>query len=166
MRREEEPTQMKPPLKLSAIEQEHLQDLYDAAGVARDELPYTPAFEQFVQDFQDRTFKNAEPEQFYGAIIKYTRTSSNALKNDAAELPLNEEQLKQLKVILSRHASAGRVMPYSDGFNNAKNEFKRTVGVELTDLQFWQAVLKTAGSKRKPPPPRKKVSKADDEDDE
>ena len=29
------------PLKLSAIDQEHLQELYDASGVARDELPYT-----------------------------------------------------------------------------------------------------------------------------
>src|SRR4051794_18154178 len=48
---------MKPSLKLSAIEQEHLQDLYDAAGVARDELPYTEIFEKFVSDFQDRTFK-------------------------------------------------------------------------------------------------------------
>jgi hypothetical protein len=156
---------MKPPLKLSAIEQEHLQDLYDAAGVARDELPYTPTFEKFVADFQDRTFKNAEPEQVYGAIIKYTRTSSNALKNDAADLPLNPDQLKQLKTVLTRHASAGRVMPYSDAFNHAREEFKRTAGVELTELQFWQGVLKTAGSKRKPPPPRKKAAKADDDDE-
>jgi hypothetical protein len=157
---------MKPPLKLSAIEQEHLQDLYDAAGVARDELPYTPEFEKFVQDFQDRTFKNAEPEQVYGAIIKYTRTSSNSMKNIAVDLPLDEEQLKKLKPVLTRHASAGRVMPYSDAFTNAKNEYKKHTGVELSDLQFWQAVLKTAGSKRKPPPPRKRASKADEEDDE
>ena len=32
---------MKVPLKLNSIDQEHLQELYDAAGVARDELPYT-----------------------------------------------------------------------------------------------------------------------------
>src|SRR5258706_8529305 len=32
---------MKVPLKLNSIDQEHLQELYNAAGVARDELPYT-----------------------------------------------------------------------------------------------------------------------------
>ena len=36
---------MKVPLKLNSIDQEHLQELYDSAGVARDELPYTPAFD-------------------------------------------------------------------------------------------------------------------------
>ena len=30
---------MNVPLKLNAIDQEHLQELYNAAGVARDELP-------------------------------------------------------------------------------------------------------------------------------
>src|SRR5687767_14353654 len=56
-------TMMRPALKLNAIEQEHLQELYDAAGVARDELPYTEQFTQLCQDFQDRAFKNADPEQ-------------------------------------------------------------------------------------------------------
>lgn len=158
---------MKPPLKLSAIEQEHLQDLYNAAGVSRDELPYTPAFEKFVQDFQDRTFKNADPEQVYGAIIKYTRTSINASVDDGSDhLPLTDDQRKALKVILTRHATGGKVLPYSDGFTNARNEFKRTAGVEMTELQFWQAVLKTAGAKRKPPPPRKRATAAADDDDE
>src|SRR5688572_2129173 len=57
---QKEPMQMRPPLKLSAIDQEHLQELYDASGVARDELPYTDSFEELSQGFQDRTFKNAE----------------------------------------------------------------------------------------------------------
>src|SRR5579872_5953236 len=43
-----EPT-MNIPLKLNAIDQEHLQELYNAAGVARDELPYTEQFEQLCQ---------------------------------------------------------------------------------------------------------------------
>lgn len=159
---------MKPPLKLSAIEQEHLQDLYDAAKTARDELPYTTIFDQFVQDFQDRTFKNAEPEQVYGAMIKYTRTSSNPASAEAGavELPLTDEQLKLLKQMLGRHATAGKVLPYSDGFIAARNEFIKVSGVELSELQFWQAVLKTAGAKRRPPPPRKKAKVADDEDGE
>ena len=69
---------MKAPLKLNSIDQEHLQELYNSAGVARDELPYSPAFDNLVQGFQDRTFKNAEPEQVFGAIVKYVRSSSNA----------------------------------------------------------------------------------------
>src|SRR5687768_4868361 len=98
---------MKPSLKLSAIEQEHLQDLYDAAGVARDELPYTPVFEQFVRDFQDRTFKNADPEQVYGALLKYTRTGANSAKAEGnppsePDLPITDEQRKQLKQVLAR----------------------------------------------------------------
>jgi hypothetical protein len=159
---------MKPPLKLSAIEQEHLQDLYDAAKTARDELPYTETFEQFVRDFQDRTFKNAEPEQVYGAMIKYTRTSSNPASTEPqAELPLTDEQLKLMKQMLGRHATGGKVLPYSDGFVNARNEFNKVAGVELTELQFWHAVLKTAGAKRRPPPARKKATAkvADDDDD-
>ena len=69
---------MKVPLKLNAIDQEHLQELYNSAGVARDELPYTQQFEDLWQGFQDRTFKNADREQVFAAIIKYVRSSSNA----------------------------------------------------------------------------------------
>src|ERR1044072_7534176 len=69
---------MRVSLKLNAIEQEHLQELYDAAGVARDELPYSEQFDKLVQDFQDRTFKNAEPEQVFGALLKYVRSSTCA----------------------------------------------------------------------------------------
>src|SRR4029453_9358868 len=85
---------MKVPLKLNAIDQEHLQELYNSAGVARDELPYTPAFDGLVQGFQDRTFKNADAEQMFGALLKYTRSSKNA----ATEQPpssLDEDQLKR-----------------------------------------------------------------------
>ena len=53
------------------------------AGVARDELPYSEKFEEIWSGFQDRTFKNADPEQVYGALLKYTRSSSNS----ATELP-------------------------------------------------------------------------------
>src|SRR3954469_12808483 len=100
---------MKPSLKLSAIEQEHLQDLYDAAGVARDELPYTAVFEKFVADFQDRTFKNADPEQVYGALLKYTRTGSSPGRGDpganpTSDITLTDDQKKMLKTVLSRHA--------------------------------------------------------------
>ena len=69
---------MLPPLKLNSIDTEHLQELYNSSGIARDELPYTDAYEELWQGFQDRTFKNAEREQLFGAMLKYTRSSSNA----------------------------------------------------------------------------------------
>src|SRR5688500_19747165 len=92
---------MRVPLKLNAIEQEHLQELYNAAGVARDELPYSEKFEEIWSGFQDRTFKNAEREQVYGAIIKYVRSSSNA-STEQPDAKLDEEQAKRLKSLLPR----------------------------------------------------------------
>ncbi len=153
---------MRPPLKLNSIDQEHLQELYNASGIARDELPYTDAFETVWQGFQDRTFKNAEREQLFGAIIKYVRSSSNS----ATELPaskLNDDQLKQLKGLLVRHAKGGKILPYSDEFENAQKEFLRHSGVELTPGEFWQSIARAQGTKRRPPA-RKKVAVPEVED--
>ena len=157
---------MKPPLKLNAIDQEHLQELYNASGVARDELPYTPVFEQLVQGFQDRTFKNADPEQVFAALLKYTRSSSNAATEQPA-VTLDEDQLKRLKAALSRHLVGGKILPYSDEFNAARSEFIKAAGVEVPEQDFWRAILRSQGNKRRPPP-RKKVAAAakEEEDDE
>jgi hypothetical protein len=156
---------MKVPLKLNSIDQEHLQELYDSAGVARDELPYSPTFDELVQGFQDRTFKNADPEQVYGALLKYTRSS----KNSATELPpsaVSDDQLKQLKAALSRHLIGGKILPYSDEFKAARAEFIKATGMEVSEQDFWRAILRLQGSKRRPPAPRKKLAaKVDDDDD-
>lgn len=146
---------MRPPLKLNAIEQEHLQELYNAAGVARDELPYSPQFDELCQGFQDRTFKNAEKEQVFGAILKYVRSSSNSASGVPIESKLNEDQLKQIKVLMPRHAKGGKVLPYSDEFEAARKEFTKLSSVELTELEFWQSMQKAMGPKRQPPPRRK-----------
>ncbi len=109
------------PLKLGSIEQQHLQELYEAAGVPRDDLPYTPALAQVCRDFQDRTFKNADHEQVYAAMIKYVRSSGNA----STQLPpgtLNDDQLKHLKPVLSRHNVGGKILPYSDEFEALRKE--------------------------------------------
>jgi hypothetical protein len=155
---------MKPPLKLNAIDQEHLQELYNASGVARDELPYTTVFEQLVQGFQDRTFKNADAEQVFAALLKYTRSSSNAA-TDQPPVTLDEDQLKRLKAALSRHLIGGKILPYSDEFNAARAEFIKAAGVDVPEQDFWRAILRVQGSKRRPPP-RKKVAAAAKEDDE
>ena len=100
---------MKVPLKLNAIDQEHLQELSNATGVARDELPYTQEFEDLCQGFQDRTFKNADREQVFAAIIKYVRSSSNAAGQVEAST-ITDDQVKQLKAAPFA-ASRGREDP-------------------------------------------------------
>ena len=154
---------MRVPLKLNAIEQEHLQELYNAAGVARDELPYSPKFDEIWQGFQDRTFKNAEREQVYGAIIKYVRSSSNA-STAQPESKLHEDQLKQLKVMLPRHAKGGKILPYSDEIDAARKEFTKLSSVELTEQEFWQAIMRAQGPKRRPPKRAKVTAPAEEEE--
>ena len=156
---------MKPPLKLNAIDQEHLQELYNSAGVARDELPYTPAYDALVQGFQDRTFKNASHEQVFGAIIKYTRSSGNAPTQQPPG-NLSDDQLKQLKAVLSRHLTGGKVLPYSDEFEAARGEFNKQAGTDVTDHDFWRAIIRLQGAKRRPPTRKKVAAPAAEEEDD
>jgi len=157
---------MRPSLKLNAIEQEHLQELYDAAGVARDELPYSDQFTKLCEDFQFRAFKNAEPEQVYGAMLKYVRSSTNSSKN-VEDSVLDSEQLKQLKNVVRRHAKAGKVLPYSSEFESALKEFGTLTGITLSPRDFWLSIARSQGRARKPPKRAAKVPKdADDEGDD
>jgi hypothetical protein len=155
---------MRPPLKLSAIDQEHLQELYNAAGVARDELPYTPAYDGICQGFQDRTFKNAHPEQVFLALMKYVRSGTNSA-GLVTPTALSEEQLKKLKELMPRHTKGGKLIPYSDEFESLQKEFIKHVQVDLTALDFWRAVMQAHGPKRRPPK-RTKVPAAPVEDDD
>lgn len=153
------------PLKLNAIDQEHLQELYNAAGVARDELPYTEVYETLCQGFQDRTFKNANREQVFAAIIKYVRSSGNA-STDVEAPNLSDEQIKQLKAVLSRHLSGGKILPYSDAFESARAEFNKVAGTDFNEHAFWHAILKSQGPKRQPPKRKKVAAAKPDEDDD
>lgn len=159
---------MRPPIKLSAIDQEHLQELYDSIGIARDELPYTEGFEKLHAEFQDRTFKNAEREQLFVAMCKHVRSSTNAAGKPSEDFGgLTEDELKALKPIVSKHSKAGKLLPYSDEIESARKEFCKTCGKELDAGQFWRAMSKAAGSKRVMPPRRQKVAVAkDDEGDD
>jgi len=155
---------MRPPIKLSAIDQEHLQELYNEAGFARDELPYTSAFDAICQGFQDRTFKNAHPEQVYAALLKYIRSGSHPAQ-PPQEVALSEEQLKKLKDLLPRHAKGGKVLPYGDEFEAAQKEFNKVAGVSLEGGEFWRAIIRSQGPKRRPPK-RVKVTAPPAEEDE
>ena len=142
---------MRVPLKLSSIDREHLQELYDAAGVARDQLPYSAQFDEIWQGFQDRTFKNAEKEQVYGALLKYVRSGSHPPLDGAPAIDLTDDQVKQLKAILPRHAKGGKVLPYSDEFEVARGEFNKAAGTQFSEGEFWHAILRSQGPKPKPP---------------
>src|SRR5271170_4319036 len=139
---------MRPPLKLSSIDQEHLQELYDQSGVARDELPYTEAFEQLCQGFQDRTFKNAHPEQVFAALCKHVRSGGNSAKEQGVLISLTEEQIIKLKAMLPRHAKGGKLLPYGDEFDAANKEFNKVSGAALEASIFWRAITKSGSGKR------------------
>ena len=152
------------PLKLSAIDQEHLQELYDASGIARDELPYTPSFDTLCEGFQDRTFKNATPDQVYAALLKYTRSSTNSSKATEA-VALTDDQRKTLKTMLVKHGSGGKLLPYSDAFASALRDFNNQAHMSLSELDFWRGVTGSGGAKRKPPTRAPKPKKEADDDD-
>jgi len=155
---------MLPPLKLNSIDTEHLQELYNSSGIARDELPYTDAYEILWQGFQDRTFKNAEREQLFGAMLKYIRSSSNSA-GEQYNTSLSEDQLKVLKQMVVRHSKGGKLLPYSEELETALKEFNKHAGVELTAAEFWHSVIRAQGAKRRPPPRKKAVAAAVAEDD-
>lgn len=160
---------MRPPMKLSAIDQEHLQELYDEIGVARDELPYTEAFDRLCDGFQARTFKNAEKEQIYVALCKHVRSSTVAAKSagTADAGGLNDEQLAELKKLLPKYARGGKLLPYSDEFEVCRREFVKLIGSDLEHGRFWRAVCRVQGVKRVAPPRRRAVTtRADDTDDD
>jgi hypothetical protein len=157
---------MQPPLKLNAIEQEHLQELYDAAGVARDELPFTEKFDELWLGFQNRTFKNAEREQVFGAILKYVRSSGNVATDQSGNRNLTDDQAKQLKSLLTKTVKGGKVLPYSSEFETVRRDFNKLIGAELNERDFWLAIQQSQGPKRRPPKRTKAVAKEEEVEEE
>ncbi len=127
------------PLKLSAIEQQHLQELYDAAGVPRDSLPYTEALDQMCRDFQDRAFKNAGPAQVYGALVKYIK-SSNCPKGAVVEVIIEEPLATNLKRVRDHRVGKAKIAPYTSEFESARKEFINATGIEMTESEFYRGL--------------------------
>jgi len=126
-------------LKLGSIEQEHLQEMYEATGVPREDLPYSPAFSLLCQSFQDRTFKNADEGQVYHAIIKYVR-SSRCAKSRGAEPDAPGERVERARMLKSQRPLVGTLRPYTSEFDAARAEFTRKGGGELSPNEFWRVV--------------------------
>jgi len=152
---------MLPPLKLNDIEQEHLQEVYDAAETPREELPYSPAFDKLCQDFQDRAFKNAQPQQIYMALIKYTRVGSHP--SGASVAVITPEQFKTLKLIIKKHGMSGRLIPYTDEFESSRAEFNKTCGLALENRDIWLAITKSQPKPRVPVKTKKRIETEDED---
>jgi len=151
---------MSTPLKLGAIEQEHLQELYEAAGIPRDDLPYSPELTQLCKDFQDRAFRNADEPQVYGALLKYVRSSkcSTSATVDPAVTAAYAAQAAQLK---ASQPGAAKLRPYTPAFDSAREAFAKTreAGApELSPRDFWNIIK--LSSRRAAPPPRKALAAA------
>jgi hypothetical protein len=91
-------------------------------------------------------------------MLKYVRSSSNAA-TAAPEDAVSEDQLKQLKSVVSKHAMGGKILPYSDEFIAARAEFTKVAGKELSEQDFWRSILRSQGNRRRPPK-RAKVAAA------
>ena len=74
--------------------------------------------------------------------------------------------MKQVKAVLSRHLVGGKILPYSDEFNIARAEFNKAAGLDLSELDFWRAILRSQGNKRRPPPRKKVAAAAKEEEDD
>ncbi len=124
------------PLKLSSIEVQHLQELYDAAGIPRDVLPYTAELDQLCLDFQDRAFKNAGPGQVYGALVKYVK-SSKCPKTGPAEMKEDAPNAETIRKVKEHRAGKAKLSPYTPEFEQARKEFIHAHKTDLSEAEFY-----------------------------
>ena len=144
------------PLKLGVIEQQHLQELYDAAGVARDDLPYSPELARVCRDFQDRTFKNANEAQVYGALLKYARSGRRTKGASAAAPAAPPGRVEQARLLRAQRQAMPKLRPYTRDFDSARAGFARGGGPDLSPGEFW-SVVRLASA---PAGPRQRVAAA------
>ena len=137
-------------LKLGLIEQQHLQELYDAAGVPRDELPYSAEMLRVCREFQDRTFKNASEAQVYGAMLKYVRSGRRGVGAKAEATPAPPQRLEHARLLKAQRPVGVRLEPYTAAFDHARDAFARNGGAALSQQEFW-GVVRLAGGKRSRP---------------
>jgi len=142
------------PLKLGSIEQQHLQELYEAAGVPRDELPYSDTLTKVCQEFQDRTFKNASEAQVYGALLKYVRSGRRAPAAGSEKDPVPPGREEHAKLLRTQRPAGAKLEPYTPAFDSARNAFAKDGGPDLPPQEFWRVVrlagARTAAPKRAP----------------
>ena len=139
------------PLKLGSIEQQHLQEVFEAAGVPRDDLPYSPALAQVCREFQDRTFKNASEAQVYGAVVKYVRCGrrTGAVKSAAPQAP--SESVEHARLLMAQRQSGQKIEPYSPAFDHARDAFTRNGGAALSPREFWDVVRLASAARGRSP---------------
>ena len=134
------------PLKLGVIEQQHLQELFNAADVTRDELPYSPELTQVCRDFQDRTFKNANEAQVYGALLKYVRSGRRHKASSPAAPAASPDQMEHVKLLRAQRQLMPKLQPYTRDFDSARAGFARNGGPDLSPAEFWSVVRLASAS--------------------
>jgi hypothetical protein len=139
-------------LKLGLIEQEHLQELYEAAGVPRDELPYSAELARLCREFHDRTFKNASEAQVYGAMVKYVRSGRRPVAAKAKAAPPPAERLEHARLLKAQRPVGMRLEPYTPAFDYARDAFARNGGAALSQQEFWGVVRLACGTRSRPQP--------------
>ena len=137
-------------LKLGLIEQEHLQELYDTAGVPRDELPYSAELARVCRDFHDRTFKNASEAQVYGAVVKYVRSGRRVVGTKVKATPPPPERLEQARLLKAQRPTSAALEPYTPAFEHARDAFARNGGAALSQQEFWGVVRLACGTRSRP----------------
>ena len=138
-------------LKLGLIEQQHLQELYEGAGVPRDELPYSAELALVCREFQDRTFKNASEAQVYAALVKYVRSGRRAAGTTRKAPPAPPERLEHARLLTAQRPSGARLEPYTVAFDHARNAFARNGGAALSRQEFWGVVRLAGGTRTRQP---------------
>jgi hypothetical protein len=142
------------PLKLGLIEQEHLQELYEAAGVPRDDLPYSDTLAKVCREFQDRTFKNASEAQVFGALLKYVRSGRRAPAAGSEKEAVPPARQEHARLLRAQRPAGVKLEPYTPAFDSARSAFARDGGPDLPPQEFWRVVrlagTRTATSKRTP----------------
>jgi hypothetical protein len=144
-RRRQKEYRMSIPLKLGVIEQQHLQELYEAAGVPREELPYSAELSRVCREFQDRTFKNANEAQVYGALVKYVRAGRRPVGAKTRAPAPPPERVEQAKLLKAQRPGGPRLEPYTAAFDRARESFARTAPAALPPQEFWH-VVRLAGA--------------------
>ena len=141
---------MSVPLRLGLIEQQHLQELYEAAGVPRDELPYSAELSWVCSAFQDRTFKNASEAQVYGAMVKYVRSGRRPVAAKAKVPPAPPGRREHATLLKTQRPTGVRLEPYTPAFDHARNAFARQGGAALSQQEFWGVVRLAGGTRARP----------------
>lgn len=130
---------------LSRAHEEHIRELLQAAGMARDLLPYTPEFDSLKGDFYLRAFRKMSDAEFWRAVVNVAKKGGVRGKRSSIRAPsLTQEQRETLRRLLPVPIGERDKLPYGDKFPKFVRGFNSETGLALTEREVWLAVLHEA----------------------